>query len=689
MTVETKTQEAMSDALFSCLYRWVNGHPIERDDAMRAMRRHQDAATRYSLLAKELHRLVDSGQTTYEWLCDQGLISTDAGKQREKRMALVAGIIGAKDLKAQLCDSKRINRVFPVAPASVKSVDTRFPKGFRLESDALWFDKEIQKGNGETETRPVRVCSPLRVTAISSDASGGSFGRLLEWETTNGTRRQWAMPMEMLSGSGDEMRRVLLSNGLTYIGTGQAQRALLLDYIALAKPQRAVTCVDRTGWHGHTYVLPDEVIGRDSEAVILQTSTYQTQDFKQAGTLDDWKQYIGAFCVGNSRLMFAVSCALAAPLLRLIGMDGGGYHLKGESTDGKTTVMKVAASICGGPDYWHTWRATGNALEGTASRRNDALLPLDELREVDGREAGQIAYMLANGQGKGRARTDGELRARKQWRLLFFSTGELSLAEHAERAGERTYAGMEVRMVQISSDTGKYGAFEELHGIGDGKAFADYLCEQVGRYHGMPFRAWISTLALDLDKQVDEAKRLLKAYTTELMPVDAGNQVGRVVSRFALVAVAGEMASDAGITGWKTGEAIKAVRVCLDAWMRERGHVGNQEDVGVMEQIRRFFTANQYARFADWNNDNHRPANMVGYRRTEKDPNTGEEATMFYVMPAGWKEICKGFDQVKAARLCAEAGCLVMGGNNKFQSVTRLPDIGPQRVYKFTASVFN
>lgn len=25
--------------------------------------------------------------------------------------------------------------------------------------------------------------------------------------------------------------------------------------------------------------------------------------------------------------------------------------------------MKVAASVCGGTDYWHSWRATGNALE--------------------------------------------------------------------------------------------------------------------------------------------------------------------------------------------------------------------------------------------------------------------------------------------------------------------------------------
>lgn len=561
------------------------------------------------------------------------------------------------------------------------------PRGFHLEPDALWFDKEIQTRNGDTEIHPVRVCSPLWVTAITSDINGGSFGRLLEWQTTTGTKRQWAMPMEMLSGSGDELRRVLLANGLTYIGTGQSQRGLLLDYVALSNPDRQVVCVGNTGWHEKTYVLPDTVIGEKSSSVILQTSSYQTQDFKQSGTLEEWKTEIGALCVGNSRLAFSVCCALAAPLLRLVGMDGGGYHLKGESTDGKTTVMKVATSVCGAPDYWHTWRATGNALEGTASRRNDALLLLDELREVDPKEAGQIAYMLSNGQGKGRARQDGELKARKQWRLLFFSTGELSLAEHAAKAGERTYAGMDVRMVQIPSDTGKHGAFENIHGYESGKAFADKLCELVGQYHGTPFRDWLETLTFNMDEVIGTAKDLHKKYCAALMPEKAGNQVGRVVSRFALVAVAGEMATEYGVTGWELGEAYRAVEICLAAWIKERGHVDNQENKGVMEQIKAFFTANQYSRFAEWNG-NDRPRDMVGYRKVERNSASGEDETEFYILPAGWKEICKGFDSVKAAKLCEEAGALQISGE-RLQTQVRLPGLGKKWVYRITGDIFN
>ncbi|MBJ2465878.1 DUF927 domain-containing protein, partial [Salmonella enterica subsp. enterica serovar Albany] len=276
--------------------------------------------------------------------------------------------------------------------------------------------------------------------------------------------------------------------------------------------------------------------------------------------------------------------------------------------------------------------ATGNALEGIASRHNDALLPLDELREVDPREAGMIAYMLANGQGKGRARTDGEVRNRRHWTLLLFSTGELSLAEHTERAGERIYAGMDVRMVQIPSDTGQHGAFEQLHGFASGQQFADTLCDRVARFHGTAFRAWLAFLTHDQDASTTLARELLRRYQNALMPDNAGNQVQRIVARFALLAAAGEIATLHGITGWQKGTAYEAVQICLHAWLNERGHIANQEDEGVLAQIKRFITAHQYSRFASWDGPD-RPLNMAGFRRVEKDPLTGEEHTLFFILP--------------------------------------------------------
>ncbi|ANT69180.1 DUF927 domain-containing protein [Aeromonas hydrophila] len=553
------------------------------------------------------------------------------------------------------------------------------PDNYSMSKERLFAMEWRGKGE-EAERVPVPICSPLHVTAITHTEQGQGFGRLLEWRDTNGKTRRWAMPMRMLvHKGGEEVFGQLAESGLSYIN--MSKKNLLRDYLMSCQPQARITCVDRTGWHKQAYVLPNGNLGPDANEVILQTTGYVNNDFTTSGTLAEWQAQVAALAVGNSRLAFSLSCAFAAPLLTLIGVEGGGFHLKGESTDGKTTVMMAAASVYGPEAFAHTWRATGNAIEGIASRRNDALLCLDEIKEVDGREAGLVAYMLANGQGKGRSRQDGELRERKQWRLLFLSTGELSLEDHAEQAGQRTFAGMEIRTIQIPSDTGKHGAFEELHGMADGRQFADTLRERLQGQHGTAFRAYIEALANDLNEHTAWMKAEIRRLITTMTPEGAGNQVGRAINRFALVAAAGELASRLGITGWQSGEATKAARTCLDAWLADRGHLGNQEDAATLRQIRQFFTTYQYSRFADWDDSNHRPSQMVGYR---KNPKVGEdEGVLFFVLPEGWHEINKGRDPKKAARLAMDAGWIIKSQKGKTQYLARLPGSGdkPCRVY--------
>jgi putative DNA primase/helicase len=77
---------------------------------------------------------------------------------------------------------------------------------------------------------------------------------------------------------------------------------------------------------------------------------------------------------------------------------------------------------------------------------------LDELSQVQPREAGEIAYMLANGSGKLRANIKGEAREKATWRLLFLSSGEVTLAEHMTEGGKKARAGMEIRLVDIHAD---------------------------------------------------------------------------------------------------------------------------------------------------------------------------------------------------------------------------------------------
>ncbi|MEO5347130.1 MAG: DUF927 domain-containing protein, partial [Magnetococcus sp. YQC-9] len=177
-------------------------------------------------------------------------------------------------------------------------------------------------------------------------------------------------PATLLAGDGADLRGNLLSKGLG-LSTSRKARDLLADYLQRARPDAVARCVERVGWHGGAFVLPDRTIGENYERVLLQTGDAEQSGFEQSGTLEDWQREVAARCAGNSRLVFAVSAAFAAPLLDLAGAESGGFHLVGQSSNGKTTSLAAAVSVWGGPGRLQRWRATSNGLEGLAALHND------------------------------------------------------------------------------------------------------------------------------------------------------------------------------------------------------------------------------------------------------------------------------------------------------------------------------
>lgn len=190
------------------------------------------------------------------------------------------------------------------------------------------------------------------------------------------------------------------------------------------------------------------------------------------------------------------------------------------------------------------------------------------------------------------------------------------------------------------------------------------------RQHGTAFRAFVEGLAADMEPHREHLASEIKRLAGELTPKGAGNQVGRAINRFALVAAAGELATRLRSTGWP-GVTVRAVQVCLKAWLAERGHLGNKEDAATLEQecarVRHLPPAlRPLCRLV--RRQPHRPANMVGYRKAESS------GVSFFVLPPGWAEITKGRNPKRAAQLCLEAGYLLTGKDKKrLQRKARLP----------------
>lgn len=104
--------------LFSCVYRWVNGRPIEKAVAAKAILQ-TTTGTPLNDLAVRLSALA-VGNVTPDWLADNGFSSNLAPEPaREKREAVVLEFIDRKELVAILADADRINGIFNVAPPLV------------------------------------------------------------------------------------------------------------------------------------------------------------------------------------------------------------------------------------------------------------------------------------------------------------------------------------------------------------------------------------------------------------------------------------------------------------------------------------------------------------------------------------------------------------------------------------------
>jgi putative DNA primase/helicase len=251
-----------------------------------------------------------------------------------------------------------------------------------------------------------------------------------------------------------------------------------------------VRCALQVGWCGDAFVLSDQVIGSRAAGVIFQSGERGHDEHTRAGTLAGWRSEIAARAVGNPLLMLALSVSFTGPMLARCNAEGGGIHLVGDSSTGKTTAIEAACSTWGGPSFRRSWRATANGMEGAAALFNDCLLALDEISECDPREVGTIVYALSNGRGKQRASRTGNARSVTRWRSFVLSSGERTLATHMMEGGHRAKAGQSVRLLDLPAAR-RFGAWDELqwpaqrHGV--------LRCHQAGgrRLQGMASLAWV------------------------------------------------------------------------------------------------------------------------------------------------------------------------------------------------------
>jgi putative DNA primase/helicase len=507
---------------------------------------------------------------------------------------------------------------------------------------------------------------------------------LLHWKDHDSRDHQFALPRATLAGDGSEARRILMDGGF-FISPSNTARNLFNSFLLQVKSPNRARATQRLGWHGNSFVMPDECFGTDQrDLLLLQSASAHEHPFRQAGTLESWQQNVARYAVGNSRLVLALSAAFAGPLVGVCAAEGGGVHFKGASSTGKSTALHVAGSVWGGGDtngYIRSWRSTANGLEGVSLAHCDTLLCLDELSQFPAKDAGEVAYMLANGSGKSRSSRDGSARRAAKWRVLFLSSGEIGLSDKVaeDGRGKRLAAGQQIRIVDVSADAGAgMGMFEELHGFASAETLALHLKAGTHQHYGVASRRYLGAIVPEIDEIRTTVKDVVKSFCDTYVPAGADGQVGRVAQRFGLIAAGGEIATLCEIVPWSRGEAVKAAALCFEQWLAARGGHEAAETAAGMEQVRSFLLANGVSRFIPaWEENPPKGMNardVAGFREQMRD------GWDYYVTTTAWKEICAGLDPRRLAATLRQKGYIEGEGAHMAKSV-RVPEYGKMRLY--------
>jgi hypothetical protein len=383
------------------------------------------------------------------------------------------------------------------------------------------------------------------------------------------------VPRQALAGNGAAAIKLLLKAGIHVVRKKTAEKALV-RFLGF-KPKREIVRMQRPGWaevDGYwIFVRPDEVItppnmpGTGNTTYVLDKAS--RHGLHVAGTAAEWAADVAAPLRGNSNVALAFGTFFAAPLLGFASEPGGGNHLCGKSTIGKTMASDAGQSINGWPfetadeTVGVSWGGTEAGFDALAQARTDLGLGMDEITLSNPRTAEQVVYKVASGTQGPRATSTGHQRETAHASVLVLSTGEKPLTVFIKNIQE----GARKRLVDVPAEVQPGSAFEtiaasQLH------AASKRLFKAMKKQHGAVGWDWqwhlVKLTPANIQLQLEEHREAFLALPGVAAIIEQAHpQVQAVVNRFALYAAALRMAIAAGCC---PGPSRRPMRASSPAW---------------------------------------------------------------------------------------------------------------------------
>ena len=535
-----------------------------------------------------------------------------------------------------------------------QDVKRSLPAGYGASNRGI---HKIQLGTTKLQRDP--ICSLFRVTAMTRTSEGLEWSWVIDILTPDRTITTLILGKEKLTTRNREALGLLQGHGMTFVPFDEKEVVALLQSW---QPQARLVSVATLGWDAglKMFVMPDGVVATAASVKDRYVYTGREKPCGRSGSMAGWQAEVSAMCVGNPHLVFGVSLALAGPLLEVLGLDGAVFHLHGATSLGKSAGLRVANSVWRS-ETLPSWKTTSNGLEGRLAQANGTFLGMDELPQEPHAQFAADLYTMGNGVGTQRAVRSGSADRLATWKMFTMSTGEHDLATVLGSIGKERQGGQAVRFIDVAVARHAHGSFRDIHAFGSGQAFVDHVRRASMSHAGHAGPAFVERLLADgVDHEILATK--LKRSMARLQELLGGSrdaplqdEVTRVLKQFAMISMAGELATSWGITTWPEGTARAAVDELAARWFEGRGGNIKVDTSAALERTRRFLRNCENRQFA------HLHSNGDVTADAGTDVVDYEDESYFYLSQKTFEGVHPGCSIRRVAQLHLDEGYLRPG----------------------------
>jgi len=241
-------------------------------------------------------------------------------------------------------------------------------------------------------------------------------------------------------------------------------------------------------------------------------------------------------------LQFTMTAASASVLMAFLSLteklpiDPFGVSLTGTSSTGKTTALKLAASLFSNPDdesVFSGFNATKNAMVSMLGRHFGVPMCYDESTiRNDGFSTQDFIYIFTQGKEKARLNSDSTLKARSQWLCTALFSSENYLVDMSKNSN----LGLGARIITL----------DQCHFTNSSK-HADEIKKFAGENYGILGNMMSQKLINKSSSETVGLYQRNKEIITERLNGRCCSLTDRVVSNYAFIVTAGQLLAEVGV----------------------------------------------------------------------------------------------------------------------------------------------